>query len=68
MNKPKKARLDKDKSAKPLSEIVTHAKQNNCIGPGSPLVNPEYRNSDGIVIKIANDNEELDDSFLDGED
>lgn len=41
------ARVDSDRTAKPLTRIIHHPKSNICVGVGMPLVNPEYEGSDG---------------------
>ena len=38
------ARLDADKTCKPMTRIIHHPEQERCIGPGTPLRNPELEN------------------------
>lgn len=45
--KTKKARLDADRTAKPLTRIVGHPNRDHCVGPMIPPVRPEYEAEDG---------------------
>lgn len=45
------ARLDADKTAKPLSRIVGHARAGDCIGPGNPP-GDEYRDEEGNSVML----------------
>lgn len=45
--KAKKARLDADRTAEPLTRIVHHPKRGDCIGPAIPLVRPQYEDENG---------------------
>ena len=48
MTKNKKARLDADGNAQPLTRIVHHPVLNGaCIGPGEKLYNPELEDESG---------------------
>lgn len=46
------ARLDADGQAKPKTRIVNHVKQDWCVGPGTPLHNPEYETETGERIPL----------------
>jgi hypothetical protein len=41
------ARVDHDRTAKPLTRIVHHPDVSKCFGPGSKLTRPEYEAEDG---------------------
>lgn len=43
----KPARLDTDRTAKPLTRIVSHPPAHWCVGPGMVLVDPEYEANTG---------------------
>jgi len=43
----KKARLDADRTAKPIAKIVGHFKQGDCVGPASCPENYEFRDDTG---------------------
>ena len=40
------ARVDADRTAKPLTRIVSHPKAGWCVGPGTVLVDPEFEAAD----------------------
>jgi hypothetical protein len=46
--KTEKARLDADGTAQPKTRIVHHPPENGCVGPGTPLHNPEYEDESGV--------------------
>lgn len=46
------ARLDADKKAKPLTQIVHHPPAGACIGPGMPLHHPEYQDETGTRTSL----------------
>lgn len=48
----KKARLDPEGTAKPLTRIVSHARAGDCVGPGSALNQPEYETEAGERISL----------------
>jgi hypothetical protein len=54
---PAKARLDKDKSAKPLTRIVHHPNPNHCIAHGLlgsvAVFHPEYEDETGARTSLA---------------
>ena len=41
------ARLDADRSAKPLTRIISHPPETWCVGPGTRLIDPEYEDAGG---------------------
>lgn len=47
-----KARLDADRTAKPLTRIVHHPPSGACVGPGMPLHSPEYEGADGERVPL----------------
>jgi hypothetical protein len=47
-----KARLDADRTAKPKSSIVGHAKTGDCVGPNITIPD-EYRNDDGARVPLG---------------
>lgn len=47
------ARLDADRKAKPLTEIVKFGKVGDCHGPWSHMDHLEYRSETGAKIPIA---------------
>ena len=47
-----KARLDADKTAKPLTKLVGHAKIGDCVGPGVTVAD-QWRHEDGTSIPLA---------------
>ena len=47
----KKARLDADKTAKPLTKLVEHIKDGNCVGPGVILPDA-WRHEDGTEVHL----------------
>ena len=49
----KPARLDADRTAKPLTSIVHHPHVGDCVGPAMPLHNPEYVAEDGTRTQLA---------------
>lgn len=53
--KNRKARLDSEGTAKPLTKIVHHPVAGHCIGPGTPLRNPELVDEDGTRTPLAAD-------------
>jgi hypothetical protein len=54
------ARLDADKTAKPLTSIVHHTEGGTLKGPGIPLVNPEWEEG-GKRIALASKGSKLPD-------
>lgn len=49
----RRARLDADRTAKPLSRIVSHPPRAWCSGPGTILVDPEYELPDGVRLALT---------------
>lgn len=47
MNETKKARLDEDGTAEPLTRIVAHPNRDHCVGPWSSSKRPEYEDEHG---------------------
>lgn len=41
------ARLDADRTAKPLTRIISHPPVTWCVGPGTRLIDPEYEDAEG---------------------
>jgi len=56
MHSNKKARLDTDGTAKPLTRIVTHVREHEeiCVDSGAPLlVNAEYEDESGKRVPLS---------------
>lgn len=49
----KRARLDSKGTAKPLTRIVSHAREGQMVGGGRPLVEPEYENEHGERVPLV---------------
>lgn len=48
----KKARLDADRTAKPLTSIVGFARAGDCVGPGVTVAS-QWRREDGTVVSLT---------------
>lgn len=52
-NETKPARLDADRTAKPLTRIVQHVRPGDAVGPGRPLHEPEHEAEDGTRTPLV---------------
>ena len=53
MKTTKPARLDADRSAKPRTRLVQHARPGDAVGPGRPLREPEYEDGSRVALAAA---------------